>query len=270
MQLPCGRCVGCRQRRAREWATRAVHEAALHDHNSFVTLTYSPEHLPDGENLTPDDLRLFLRRVRRALRGGAARPAGLSGTGMRFLACGEYGDLGNRPHYHALLFGVGFTDAVPWKKDLYLSDTLTALWGKGFCSFGAVTGGRAAYVAQYSLKKVRAEEWSECTPDGVIKTQPFLRCSLRPGIGAAWLARYAEETRNGYVVRDGQKIAVPRYYQKLLEVTDVGLAEEGRFAASQRAAEIRPTQVELDAAEIIEKRRLELQSPRKFNSFTHS
>lgn len=269
MQVPCGVCIGCRQRRAREWATRAVHEASRHEHNSFVTLTYSPENLPDGEDLVPDDLRLFLRRVRRALRGGATRPAALCGTSMRFLACGEYGDLGARPHYHALLFGVGFTDGTRWKKDLFLSQTLDELWGKGFCSFGEVTGGRAAYVAQYSLKKVRRAEWRECTPDGVVKTQPFLRVSLRPGIGAEWLAQYKAETRGGYIVKDGVKLAVPRYYQKLLEVSDLGLSEESRFNAAERAKAIRPSEMELRAAEAIEKRRLELSDPRKFNSFTH-
>lgn len=248
---------------------RAVHEASKHEHNSFVTLTYSPENLPDGEDLTPDDLRLFLRRVRRALGGGAARPAALLGERLRFLACGEYGDLGSRPHYHALLFGVGFSDGSPWKGTSFLSDTLTALWGKGFTSFGPVTGERAAYVAQYSLKKRHQSEWREVTPDGVVKTQPFLRCSLRPGIGAEWLAQYKAETRLGYIVKDGKKFSVPRYYQKLLEITDVGLSEESRFNAAQRAQEIRYTQVELDAAEEIEKRRLELSSRRQFNTFTH-
>lgn len=270
MQLPCGVCVGCRQRRAREWATRAVHEASRHEHNCFVTLTYAPEKLPDGEDLVPDDLRLFLRRVRRALRGGARRPPALLGERMRFLACGEYGDLGARPHYHALLFGVGFSDGTPWKKDSQLSATLDELWGKGFTSFGALTGGRAAYVAQYSLKKVRRADWSFCTPDGVIKTQPFLRCSLRPGIGADWLAQYKAETRFGYIVRDGVQLAVPRYYQKLLELTDVGLAEEGRFAAAERGKAVRRTEMELLAAEAIEKRRLELQDSRRFQTFTHS
>lgn len=261
LQLPCGYCVGCRQKRAAAWATRAVHEASLHDENCFVTLTYDEAHLPPDGGLVPRDLQKFLKRVRVALARGVS---GVIGKGpMKFLACGEYGEAGNRPHYHALLFGVSFSDGQPIGKGLCTSAALGALWAKGHVSFGQVSGASAAYVAQYSLKKQSGASWSKCNVDGVVLMPPFLRCSLKPGIGQAWIDRYRSDTRFGYVVQDGRQVPVPRYYQKLLELTDVGLAEESKENARDRAVVL--TRGQLEAGEAIELRRLELENPRKFN-----
>jgi len=49
--IPCGRCVGCRLERSRQWAMRCMHEASLHEENIFITLTYNPENLPEGNTL---------------------------------------------------------------------------------------------------------------------------------------------------------------------------------------------------------------------------
>ena len=43
IKLPCGKCIGCRLERSRQWAVRAVLEALLHEHNCFITLTYDDE-----------------------------------------------------------------------------------------------------------------------------------------------------------------------------------------------------------------------------------
>jgi len=43
LALPCGRCIGCRLERARQWSVRVMHEASLYEENCFVTLTYSEE-----------------------------------------------------------------------------------------------------------------------------------------------------------------------------------------------------------------------------------
>lgn len=261
LRLPCGTCVGCRQQRAAQWATRAVHEAAFHEHNSFVTLTYAPEHLPSNGGLRPRDLVSFIKALRHAIK--RKRFASLVGDAVRYLACGEYGDAGDRPHYHALLFGVGFSDAVPCGKDLWTSECLRTLWGLGHVSFGSVTGGSAAYVAQYSLKKASRANWSKCDPrTGEVLHPPFLRCSLRPGIGADFIARYRGDTRHGFIVRDGRKVAVPRYYQKLLELTDVGLHEEFRENAQLLGAQFAVPTARLADAERIELARLALENVR--------
>ena len=57
--IPCGGCIGCRIDRSRQWALRCVHEASLHSTNSFITLTYNDENLPEGGSLIPRQFTLF-------------------------------------------------------------------------------------------------------------------------------------------------------------------------------------------------------------------
>ena len=45
MAVPCGRCIGCRVERSRQWALRCVHEAELYEENCFITLTFNDEFL---------------------------------------------------------------------------------------------------------------------------------------------------------------------------------------------------------------------------------
>lgn len=50
LEVPCGKCMGCKADQAHQWAIRIYQEASLYDRNSFVTLTYDDENLPkDGK-----------------------------------------------------------------------------------------------------------------------------------------------------------------------------------------------------------------------------
>lgn len=94
---PCGQCPPCRINKKREWAGRLILEDMYTPGPSaFVTLTYNGQHVPQGGKLCKDDLTLYLDRLRKT--------SGLGG--LRYFACGEYGDQTMRPHYHLLLFGV--------------------------------------------------------------------------------------------------------------------------------------------------------------------
>ena len=106
LKLPCGKCIGCRLARSREWAIRCVHEASLHEHNCFITLTYDDDHLPMNNSLDLRDFQLFMKRLRFKF-----------GNGIRYYHCGEYGDNYRRPHYHACLFNFDFADKKIWKCD---------------------------------------------------------------------------------------------------------------------------------------------------------
>lgn len=264
LNIPCGRCIGCRAKRAQEWGARCMHEAKAHEHNLFVTLTYDDAHLPYGMDLRPSHLSRFLRRLRDAVRR-ASRAALVCPSGrFKYFACGEYGEVGGRPHYHVLLFGVGVTDGFRVKKDLFRSPTLEALWEKGTADFGTVTMGSAVYVAQYSCKKQATLDWSftQVYDDGIVRFPPFLRCSLRPGIGGAWAYKYATDLRDGYLVVDGARVPIPRYYKKRMEETHADVAEESQENAIASGSKVRRTEVELRAAELIHKRRDELHNLR--------
>lgn len=236
VQLPCGQCSGCRVERSRDWAVRCVHEAACHDANSFVTLTYSDEHL-GSFSLVYRDYQNFMRRLRRA------KP------GVRFYMCGEYGENFERPHWHALLFGAFFEDREPIRKlesgfQLYRSGELEGLWPFGFSSIGDVTFESAAYVARYVCKKItgpQAEAHYEMVDRGsgeVSQRRPeFNRMSLKPGIGARWFSRFGSEVYpEDIVVINGVKCAPPKYYDKLLGKNDPAALEELQYQRFLRSS----------------------------------
>lgn len=225
LQLPCGRCIGCRLERSRQWAMRCMHEASLFTSNSFITLTYDESHCP--VSLIYSDFQLFMKRLRKQL------------GKCRFYMCGEYGETNFRPHFHALLFGVGFPDRKVLTSSLYTSATLERLWSErgksiGFSTVGDVTFDSAAYVARYVLKKVsgdNAEHYSRVDPltGEVVPVQPeFCRMSLRPGIGADWIKRFRSDVygydRDGVVV-NGHRSKPPRFYDQVL-LRDAPLIKE--------------------------------------------
>lgn len=220
LTLACGQCFGCRLERSRQWAVRCMHEASLHEANSFITLTYSDAFIPHDSSLDYRHYQLFMKRLRRTFKGRR----------IRFYMCGEYGDRTKRPHYHACLFGIDFADKVYFRKSdsgfpLYRSDVLERLWPHGHCELGAVSFESAAYVARYIMKKVngsRAEDHYSIV-DGdtgeIFQRSPeFTKMSLKPGIGYEWIRKYWREVfpRDKVVVR-GKEAIPPRYYKKFLD-----------------------------------------------------
>jgi hypothetical protein len=190
---------------------RCYHEASMHKQNSFITLTYNPEHLPDDNSLNKRHFQLFMKKLRKQI----------SPKKIRYFHCGEYGEERGRPHYHACLFGHDFEDKKLYKTNnnnkLYISQILQDTWGQGFATTGDVTFESAAYVARYILKKVTGE-LAEKHYQGV---QPeYTTMSRRPGVGKHWLEHYNYEPYQAggdFVVINGKKMRPPNYYDKQLE-----------------------------------------------------
>lgn len=249
VDIPCGRCQGCRLDRARQWAIRCVHEAALHDANVFVTLTYRPEDEPPGRTLVKRDVSYFMRKLRAWWRRQQKHLPKEQRTKVRFFFAGEYGDDSWRPHYHGILFGVDFADRTPWKKtpngdQLWISPTLEKLWGHGFTSIGMVTYQSAGYVARYCMKKVTGQQASThyerlCPQTGeVFQLLPeFALMSLKPGIGAQWFERFQSDLYpSDFVVMDGgPKGKPPRYYERLKKRIDASGLRQVKEARERRA-----------------------------------
>nr|QJA43250.1 MAG: replication initiator protein [Microvirus sp.] len=218
LDLPCGRCVGCLLERSRQWAVRCMHEAQMHELSCFVTLTYEDDSVV---SLDYSHFQKFLRSLRKR-----------SGRKVRFFACGEYGEMNFRPHFHALLFGIDFTDKrVFSRRDevvLYESKALQEVWGRGFCTIGDVTFQSAGYVARYCMKKLDRQVGVDMyrtidrsTGEVISRELEMLHMSLKPGIGAGWLERFQSDVYpRGYVVVNGQKAKPPRYYDKKYKCLD--------------------------------------------------
>lgn len=237
IKLPCGQCIGCRLERSRQWAMRCLHEKRLHVDNCFVTLTYDNKYLPSGGTLVKRDLQLFMKRLRNE-----------RGPGIRFYACGEYGDVNRRPHYHAILFNVDFPDKVIHSRAkrgewLYTSAELSRLWTFGFSVIGDVSFDSAAYVARYVMKKVtgKAAEtaYDVVDGDGVVVTRipEFTVMSRRPGVGRGWFDKYGQETyAHDSVVVNGRLVRPPRFYDGMFEIAEPERMRELKQARKRRAA----------------------------------
>ena len=231
LEVPCGRCVGCRMDRSRSWSIRVMHEAQLYARSSFVTLDYAPEHLPSSLSLEYRDFQLFMKRLRKRVRGVSAGPDG--NYPIRFFVAGEYGEKYKRPHYHAILFNCWFDDSVRYHNGTFRSGIAEALWNKGRCVIGDVTSRSAAYCAGYTLNKVyrNAEHYEDVvnvrTGELTSRRPEFCVMSRRPGIGARWYDRYKSDLFPcNHAVMDGRAYKVPRYYVKKLECEDGLLSEE--------------------------------------------
>ncbi len=227
LELPCGQCVGCRLERSRQWAMRCLHEASLHQDNSFITLTYDDSNLPRGGSLDYSDFQNFMKRLRKRV-----------GTKVRFYCGGEYGEERMRPHFHACLFGYDFPDKVYYKKtgsgeSIYTSKLLESLWPLGLSSVGSVTFQSAAYIARYCVQKVTGDlaeaHYRVVTEDGEIidRVPEFNHMSLKPGIGKPWLEKFRTDVfPRDYVVVNGVKTKPPKYYDRLFEKEDPGSFSE--------------------------------------------
>lgn len=218
MTIPCGRCMGCRLERTRQWAIRMSHEAQLYDLNSFITLTYDDEHLPADYGVHLRHWQLFNYRLRKSLYPKK----------IRFYACGEYGEQTLRPHYHAIIFNHSFTPKTLWSKNrghpLYTSPQLSKLWAYGQSTFGSVTFDSAAYVAAYVTKKITGEpavaHYTRVHPlSGKIHqvSPEFAVMSRRPGLGQGWLAKFKSDVYpSDEVIINGRPMNPPRAYDKTL------------------------------------------------------
>lgn len=217
IELPCGHCILCRLEHARQWAVRITHEAQLHLQSSFVTLTYDDAHLPAHNSLHYPDLQKFWKRLRK------------THAPIRYYAVGEYGDITNRPHYHACIFGHAFIkNRVILKTEPYLlwtNQELTETWGLGHVSVGALTFQTAQYTASYVTKKLNAKRQyvriDETTGELVPLVQPRAFMSLKPAIGRDWLDEHGEHTYDhDHVVINGRPQKPPKYYDRWLEQTN--------------------------------------------------
>lgn len=230
--IPCGRCIGCRLERSRQWAIRIMKEKDYHHESSFLTLTYRDDDViyggAGGATLYPRHLETFWKRFRKRILKDY-------GKHIRYFACGEYGDTTHRPHYHAIVFGFYPKDPVLYSSQmgnaLYSSEYLDSIWGLGDVRVGDVTFESAAYVARYILGKHLGNDADYYEKNGI--EPEFVRMSRgskklgTKGLGYQFLKDYFNDVYNhDHVVIRGLAVRPPRYYDKQLEKINPELLAE--------------------------------------------
>ncbi|AXH74636.1 MAG: replication initiator protein [Microviridae sp.] len=252
--LACGQCHGCRLERSRQWATRCVHEAAMHKYNAFVTLTYNEDNVPNRSQLQHEDFQKFMKRLR--------KHTGLDR--VRFYMGGEYGPEHGRPHFHAAIFGYDFPDKKYFKRSpsgerIYTSEILEKLWPYGYSSTAELTFESAAYIARYCMQKVTGpmaeEHYKRQDEKGEYQLKPeYNRMSLKPGIGATWLNKYKTDVYTyDHVIINGVQTRPPKYYDKLIKKEDPDKLAKHKEERERKGTENRTdnTPQRLEAKQIV-------------------
>lgn len=134
-------------------------ESLMHTSSSFVTLTYNEASLSPAATLVPRDVTLWLKKLRRRVHP----------LRIRYYLCGEYGEITQRPHYHACLFGIGVEH----------TSSVTTSWEHGFVMCSEFNEKTAQYSAGYVTKKMTKA--SDYRLNG--RFPEFARMSKNPGLG---------------------------------------------------------------------------------------
>ena len=283
--IPCGHCIGCRLDYSRSWADRMMLELETAGKGIFVTLTYDNEHCPwtqfDEEGypifgtLDKRDCQLFMKKLRSRFDGKDGRPF----VKIRFFLAGEYGPSTKRPHYHAIIFGLGlsdFYDLVPHGRNelgqqYFISDMLSSIWSNGFVLLSDVSWKTCAYVARYITKKLNGYSSIEYSERNVVPE--FSLMSRKPGIGREYLELHPDclDKENIYISteEDGLKIQIPKYYYKQLisdaknntlrdpERYDKIMADRKKYAEDSMILQLQKTGLSfLDYLEVKEQKKL--------------
>lgn len=280
IDIPCGQCIGCRLEYSRQWAIRCMLEADYYDRNYFVTFTYDDAHLPapamkldqeTGEvlgwysrsSLEKSAVSKFMKDLRSYLKYH------YNYEGVRFYACGEYGDKTKRPHYHLILFNCPdmqiyeFSDFrkrnnLPEGYALYNSKIVDKIWKNGYAVFAEVNFDTCAYVARYVMKKKKGKASSFYEENGIIPE--FTVCSRRPGIAYKHYQdnrdRIYEFDEIPLTKADGRAMRVrpPRYFDRLYDFDDpesLALLKENRKRNGEIARENRLRQTSLSERELL-------------------
>lgn len=151
--FPCGHCEACRANQSEVWSLRLQLESLQHEDICIALLTYDQEHLPENESLVKSHVVNFMKRLRIALvRAGFDKK-------IRYYICGEYGEKFNRPHYHAIVYGL--------PKEYYHLIALCWSYGMSNAEPPRDTLNACYYIAGYVTKKL-----------GVLKNSPRYKDKL--------------------------------------------------------------------------------------------
>lgn len=257
LQVPCGKCTICTEKKANEWVSRAMCESQTSTTPPwFITLTYNNLHIPTN-GVEKEDAQKFMKRLRINLERYVNHRVNL-----RFFLCSEYGSITGRPHMHALIWN------IPLMEKTHLLELLEQSWSRmvskqefqqlpnvydkyhlpvykfydkrnnryrariGYVTASECNEKRCRYCMKYMRK--------ECTPpEGA--NDVFYLSSRRRGLGYDWMQEHLKEYQNNPSFLDikltdkwtGETFTgcIPQYFKNLIAPTDSRLIKkEIRYA----------------------------------------
>lgn len=179
-EYPCGRCLACRQIRARDWSQRIKYH--LEDKSligDFVTLTYDDKRSTVTQEpfLNKEDLQRLIKRIRKHHK-------------ISYFAAGEYGEKFQRKHWHLIVM-----------RNRQSEIDYSKYWTVGNVDVGTVTDASIAYVTGYLLKA------NAVPKDAPREGRP--RHYWSRGIGDKWMTgkTFIEMAREGNIPRRWRTLA---------------------------------------------------------------
>ena len=204
VEVPCGKCVNCINRKAAQWGFRLMQEVKRSTSACFLTFTYDDQNLKFSENGYPTlykkDYQDFVKRLRKK------HTTSNKENRIKYYAVGEYGDDTHRPHYHAIMFNLPknyITNIAP----------LNDVWQNGFIHFGNVKAESIRYVTGYMNKE--ATDYTYGINDDRAKQFSI----MSKNIGDNWLTPamidYYRSRKSITIVKEnGELMSMPRYYKQ--------------------------------------------------------
>lgn len=214
--FPCGYCLNCRIDKRNSLQHRCERELIEYGCGAFVTFTYDDPHLIHNLVYDPQDSTLratlskrdckkFLDRLNKIVHMNENNV--LCNHNYKYLIVGEYGENGSmfdRPHFHALFFGLDFA---------YCRKMFERAWRfQGQITVGSIGRGAIPYVLKY-LDKQLFGDLAKMKYDQHGLERPFQHHSC--GLGSALYREqldYAIE-HNGCYRWHGRDVPYPTYFK---------------------------------------------------------
>lgn len=200
---PCRKCYNCRIARTNDWSIRLEDESIYHENIIFITLTYNNESLPSPPQVSKRTATLFIKKLRKWISTNCNK------TKIKYFLCGEYGEQGDRPHYHAIIFGWKPDDLLLFKVKngniLYTSETLTKIWSYGFTTIANSSSETIRYCLKY-LQKINKPLVHSLEPNFSIMSN---------SLGLQFIQEnYQDIIKEESIRTKYGKNSIPRYYIK--------------------------------------------------------
>lgn len=181
--VPCRKCNICKETSTHEWMTRAHMECATScSVPYFITLTFSPENLPEDKSVHKEHIQDFMKRLRIHYDRKNTPHA------IRYACCGEYGAQFGRPHYHITLWNLPNIYS-----HIEFIAVLQKLWTFGFVQCKPANAGSIGYILKYMRKDSNIPYYINVHNEKVKCNKPFFLASRNKALGLQYLhdnARY--------------------------------------------------------------------------------
>ena len=143
-------------------------------------------------SVSKTDVQKFFKRLRK-----------INTEKLKYYCAAEYGTKGKRPHYHIILFNVDI-------------ETIDRAWTLGRVHSGSVTEASVGYTLKYISKKqqIPTHARDDRQPEFSLMSKKMGANYITPQMKKFHLADL--KNRMYITLKDGKKIAMPRYYKDKL------------------------------------------------------